>query len=157
MFKILIFNCIISALSIHTTRGFSGYTTSTCMYGSPYRFLGPSVRVAIPLTVLWGSACSFLAVVMIKSISTLNYLRQVDNRPCDLFVLAITEFSLALLTLSIVLVHLRIDCKHDPDWSPPSADGHGAAIGVSVIGGVSGFGAPTSAVSDKPTKVAWMV
>lgn len=79
--------------------------------------MGPSLRIGIPLTILWGSACSFLTVVIIKSVSTLIY--YIDDKKedvfSDLFLLAIAELIIALGTLSTVLVQLRIDCKHDPD------------------------------------------
>lgn len=86
------------------------------MPGSFLRFLGPSVKVGVPLAFLWSTACGFLVALIFISMETLYYLGQeTQNVTCDLFILAVIEFSLALVTIGIVLVHLLIDCKYDPD------------------------------------------
>ncbi|XP_044262099.1 uncharacterized protein LOC123009688 [Tribolium madens] len=113
-----------AAASIHTTKGFSGYRSSSCMPGSHFRFLGPSVKIAIPLTILWATACSFLAILMLKStkiltcyqdnicINEVNFEFEEEN---DLLVLASVELLLAVVTFLAVFMLLRIDCKYDPD------------------------------------------
>ncbi|XP_017769280.1 PREDICTED: uncharacterized protein LOC108557321 [Nicrophorus vespilloides] len=88
---------------------------STCMPGSSLRFLGPSVKIAIPLSILWGTACSFLAALIVQSTRTLSARRILDDQKEDLTVLASIELCLALITLSIVVVLMRIDCRYDPD------------------------------------------
>ncbi|PNF41452.1 hypothetical protein B7P43_G13391 [Cryptotermes secundus] len=60
-----------AAASIHTSRGFSGYQPSTCRTSSALRFLGPSLRVAAPLAVLWAVACSLHATLVFHAIRTL--------------------------------------------------------------------------------------
>ncbi|XP_063906145.1 uncharacterized protein LOC135124852 [Zophobas morio] len=112
-----------AAASIHTTKGFGGYRTSTCMPGSHLRFLGPSVKIAVPLTILWATACSFLAILILQSTKVLSCYR---NNICvsevnpyddknDLLVLAAAELLLAVITFLAVFLLLRIDCKYDPD------------------------------------------
>lgn len=121
------------AASIHTSRGFEGYRPSTCMPGSSLRFLGPSVRIAVPLTILWGMACSFQAALVINVILTLLAKAQQPQKEVillqddevattgtveytgDLAILALIELGLALLTILAVVLVLRIDCKFDPD------------------------------------------
>lgn len=152
---------LFSAASIHTTRGFGGYRPSTCMPGSSFRFLGPSVKIAVPLTILWGTACSFLAALIFKSMETLYHLsHEAQDTSCDLFILALAEFSLALITIGIVLVHLTIDCKYDPDWCEPPTDTHATVLRISVVGGVGGFSGGKTAVgaedTEKPSRVAWV-
>lgn len=153
----------VSAASIHTTRGFGGYRTSTCMPGSALRFLGPSVKIAVPLAVLWGTACSFLAALLIQSSRTIVYYEYEYNYKGyltdsnDLIILAIAELSLATLTLFAVIILLRIDCKYDPDWCIPPSDTHNVGAGVSVIGGVGGFTIPSSTAGERTSRVAWVV
>lgn len=124
---------IAAAASIHTSRGFEGYRPSTCMPGSSLRFLGPSVRIAVPLTILWGMACSFQAALIINVILTLLAKAQQPQKEVillqddevattgtveltgDLAILALIELGLALLTILAVVLVLRIDCKFDPD------------------------------------------
>ncbi|RZC38345.1 hypothetical protein BDFB_012681 [Asbolus verrucosus] len=114
---------MISAASIHTTKGFGGYRTSTCMPGSNLRFLGPSVKIAIPLTILWATACSFLAILMLQSTKVLSCyqdhvcINEVDpfEDENDLLILASVELLLAIVTFLAVFMLLRIDCKYDPD------------------------------------------
>lgn len=118
---IIISLLFVLAGSIHTTRGFGGYRTSTCIPGSALRFLGPSVRIAVPLAVLWGLACSILTILLIqssKTIASFEYDYDYDgylNDSRDLVILAIAELSLACVTLLAVVLLLRIDCKYDPD------------------------------------------
>ncbi|XP_066999001.1 uncharacterized protein [Anabrus simplex] len=94
--------------SIHTSRGFGGYRPSSC---SPaLRFLGPSAQVAGPLAVLWSAACALHVALLVQAIRTLT-----DPASKDVVVLASVQMSLTALTLAVVLVVLRIDCRHDPD------------------------------------------
>ncbi|XP_065156577.1 uncharacterized protein [Atheta coriaria] len=118
-----------AAASIHTTRGFGGYRASTCMPGSSLRFLGPSVKIAIPLSILWAMAFSFLTALAVQSTKTLThpptYLPEgfasdyvyntTSTNPTDLVILASVELSLAIVTLVVIAILLRIDCKYDPD------------------------------------------
>lgn len=91
------------------------------MPGSTLRFLGPSVKIAVPLALLWGTACSFLAALLIQSSRTLAYFEYDENYKGyltdskDLIILAGAELSLAAVTLLAVVLLLRIDCKYDPD------------------------------------------
>lgn len=128
-----------AAFSIHTTRGFSGYkTTSPCLSESPLRFLGPTVRLAVPLTILWATACVTLSALVVQALRTLAILTPpMDNRRIntdkrgsnllndqnmsmrasyrDLTILASIELILAIVTLCAVGILIRIDCKYDPD------------------------------------------
>ncbi|CAH1379822.1 uncharacterized protein [Tenebrio molitor] len=112
-----------AAASIHTTKGFGGYRTSTCMPGSHLRFLGPSVKIAIPLTFLWATACSFLAILMLQSTKVLSCyqdhvcINEADpiEEETDLLILASVELLLSVITFLAVFMLLRIDCKYDPD------------------------------------------
>lgn len=161
-------NFFFSAASIHTTKGFGGYRTSTCMPNSHFRFLGPSVKIAIPLTILWATACSFLAILILQSTKVLSCyqhnvcINEIDpyEDESDLFILASLELLLAVITFLAVFLLLRIDCKYDPDWSAPPPDPQGTAIGgVSVIGGVGTFSMPTTTTtaSDRVGRIAWVV
>lgn len=94
------------------------------MPGSSLRFLGPSIRVAIPLAILWGVACSFQAALIVHITITLTtgttrdvYEEHelIENDQSDMIVLSAIELGLAALTIAAVLVVLRIDCKYDPD------------------------------------------
>lgn len=94
------------------------------MPGSSLRFLGPSVRIALPLAVLWGIACAFQTALMVQTTLTLTKVTQHDyllennhseDNSTDLVVLASVELGLAMLTMAAVLLVLRIDCKYDPD------------------------------------------
>lgn len=133
------------------------------MPGSSFRFLGPSVRIAVPLAILWGTACSFLAALIVQSTRTLintemndSYEKE-DKVADDITILASVELSLSFLTLVAVMLLLRIDCKYDPDWSGPPVDAHGTGVGVSVIGGIGGFTLPTTTGSERVSRVAWVV
>ncbi|XP_045467958.1 uncharacterized protein LOC123676225 [Harmonia axyridis] len=115
-----------AAASIHTTRGFGGYRTSAFNPGSLLRLLGPSVKVAVPLTLLWAVACSFMGLLLFKSIKVISCWK--SNQQCvvdtysveddelsDLLILAILQLTLTLLTFIAVFSLLRIDWKYDPD------------------------------------------
>ncbi|KAF6204011.1 hypothetical protein GE061_002350 [Apolygus lucorum] len=52
-----IFTVVAAGVSIHTSRGFSGYKEPNCV--PRLRFLGPRPTVAFPLTFLWTAACAF--------------------------------------------------------------------------------------------------
>ncbi|KAK5650204.1 hypothetical protein RI129_001233 [Pyrocoelia pectoralis] len=113
---------IAAATSIHTTKGFGGYRASTCHPNSPFRFLGPSIRVAVLIAVLWGSACSFVTALVIQSIRTITGTHVyevcdefVQENATDITILAIVELSLSLITLLSVSLLVRIDCRYDPD------------------------------------------
>lgn len=143
------------------------------MPGSSLRFLGPSVKIAIPLSILWAMAFSFLTALAVQSTKTLThpptYLPEgfasdyvyntTSTNPTDLVILASVELSLAIVTLVVIAILLRIDCKYDPDWPGPPVEHHGTGVGVSVIGGVGGFTMPSStqANSERVSRVAWMV
>lgn len=60
--------CCITAVSIHTSRGFSGYSQPSC--GPRLRFLGPSARVAAPLTLLWLTAVLLHLVLLVFCLSS---------------------------------------------------------------------------------------
>lgn len=163
MLKIVLMQYSFAAGSLHTTKGFGGYKPSTCLPGSSFRFLGPSVRIAVPLTILWGAACSFLTALVIQTTRTLTTLPNIDiydslyTAQKDLTILALVELGLSIITLSAVVFLLRIDCKYDPDWSEPPANPQGT--GIAVIGGTSGYSLQpgTSGVNDRVTRVAWIV
>lgn len=55
-------------MSIHTSRGFSGYSQPSC--GPRLRFLGPSARVAAPLTLLWLTAVLLHLVLLVFCLSS---------------------------------------------------------------------------------------
>jgi hypothetical protein len=99
----------LTAVSIHTSRGFSGYKQPSCSAAlSRYRFLGPSISLAVALTVLWGVACLLQIGLLVAAIRSLTAEPQ-------LAILSGVLLSLSLLTLSAVLTLLRIDCRYDPD------------------------------------------
>nr|XP_022910474.1 uncharacterized protein LOC111421536 [Onthophagus taurus] len=115
-----------AAGSLHTTKGFGGYKTSTCPPNSPLRFLGPTLQIAVPLTIIWGTACSFLVALFVKSLKTLtinpimkpNYDDEDPNYLChkrDLTILASLKASLCFVVIISIITLLRIDCKYDPD------------------------------------------
>lgn len=158
---------LFTAASIHTTRGFGGYRTSAFNPGSIFRILGPSIKVAIPLTLLWTIACSFMGLLLLKSIEVIYCWN--SNQQCtkdsdwvededlsDLLTLAILESILIALTLFAVFSLLRIDCKYDPDWYQPPSDVQRGG-GVSVIGGVGGFSLAPTSTCDRVGRVAWAV
>ncbi|XP_075232290.1 uncharacterized protein LOC142330729 [Lycorma delicatula] len=95
-----------AAVSIHTSRGFSGYSQPTCV--PQLRFLGPNIRVAIPLTFLWLSAIILHTVLIIVSVVSLITTPEAT-------ILASVLLFLALLSLLAVVLILRIDCLYDPD------------------------------------------
>lgn len=117
------------------------------------------------MAILWGTACSFLAALLVQSSRTIVYYEYdhdydgylTDSR--DLIILAIVELSLASVTLMAVILLIRIDCKYDPDWSIPPSDTHNVGGGVSVIGGVGGFTIPTNTTTtgERTSRVAWVV
>lgn len=98
MFGFILNNNSVSAASIHTSRGFGGYRPSTRMPGT-LRFLGPSIRVALPLAVLWGVACCFQTALMVQTTITLSKISHDhllensygDDNTTDLVVLASVE------------------------------------------------------------------
>lgn len=105
-----------AAASIHTSRGFSGYQPSTCRTSSALRFLGPSLRVAAPLAVLWAVACSLHATLVFHAIRTLAGTSEAKSDLSEtVVVLAVTELTLTAITILAVLFILRIDCRYDPD------------------------------------------
>ncbi|XP_044755943.1 uncharacterized protein LOC123314704 isoform X2 [Coccinella septempunctata] len=115
-----------AAASIHTTRGFGGYRTSVFNPGSILRILGPSVKVAVPLTLLWVVACSFMGLLLLNSVKVIscwngdqqcivNADTVEEDELSDLLILAILELTLTILTFVAVFSLLRIDCKYDPD------------------------------------------
>ncbi|KAK9874957.1 hypothetical protein WA026_005772 [Henosepilachna vigintioctopunctata] len=115
-----------AAASIHTTRGFGGYRTSAFSPGSILRILGPNVKLAIPLTFLWVTACSFMVLLILQAAKVISCWN--NNEECivdsqyiereelsDLLTLASLELSLTIVTLTAIFLLLRIDCKYDPD------------------------------------------
>ncbi|XP_069674860.1 uncharacterized protein [Periplaneta americana] len=109
-----------AAFSIHTSRGFGGYQPSTCSSNSSLRFLGPSVRVAAPLAVLWGVACSLHAALVFQAMRTLTGASSDSGSKSTelsgtVIVLAVIELTLTAITITAVIVILRIDCRYDPD------------------------------------------
>lgn len=102
-----LFNAFL-AVSIHTSRGFTGYHNSFCTFRT-YRFFGRSV--GIPALCLWTTACCLLTTVVVQCSRTMHLL----HRKEDLFAVAAAELTLALGTLLLVVLHFRIDCKYDPD------------------------------------------
>ncbi|KAG8256428.1 hypothetical protein J6590_068678 [Homalodisca vitripennis] len=98
-----------AAVSIHTSRGFSGYTSPTCAPPlSLFRFLGPTVRVAVPLTILW------LCSVVLHLILFVFCLGSLFVSPQNT-VMAGVLLLIAVLNLAAIALVLRIDCRYDPD------------------------------------------
>ncbi|KAB0802181.1 hypothetical protein PPYR_04367 [Photinus pyralis] len=113
---------LVKTASIHTTRGFGGYKPSTCHPNSLFRFLGPSIRIAVLVIVLWGSACLFVTALVVQSVRTITGTHNyevfdnfVQENAMDITILAIVELSLSIVTLLSVSLLARIDCKYDPD------------------------------------------
>ncbi|KAK9504625.1 hypothetical protein O3M35_010916 [Rhynocoris fuscipes] len=104
-----IFTVIAAGVSVHTSRGFGGYSEPSCT--PSLRFLGPRLTVALPLTLLWTAACVLQAVIAILSLLQLI----LGPRGSQLSVLAALLLALSAATLSAVLALLRIDCRYDPD------------------------------------------
>ncbi|XP_054281112.1 uncharacterized protein LOC128998784 [Macrosteles quadrilineatus] len=98
-----------AAMSIHTSRGFSGYTSPSCVPPlSLFRFLGPSVRVAVPLTLLWTSSVALHLVVFAFCLGSLFVSSQTT-------VIASVLMLISVLSLTAIALVLRIDCRYDPD------------------------------------------
>ncbi|PSN34976.1 hypothetical protein C0J52_26386 [Blattella germanica] len=104
-----------AAVSIHTSRGFGGYQPSTCGASSSLRFLGPSARVAAPLVILWSVACCLHVALVFQAVATLSGGSKSSELSGTVIVLAVIEMLLTAITISAVVVILRIDCKYDPD------------------------------------------
>ncbi|XP_072160493.1 uncharacterized protein [Bemisia tabaci] len=100
---------VAAAASIHTSRGFSGYQQPSCDPPlSRFRFLGPSIQAAIPLTLLWLTACTLNVLLLLFAV------RSFIHKP-ELTVLASVLLTFSLMTLIAVVLLLRIDIKYDPD------------------------------------------
>ncbi|XP_039289982.1 uncharacterized protein LOC111057346 isoform X1 [Nilaparvata lugens] len=95
-----------AAVSIHTSRGFSGYSQPNCV--PQLRFLGPTVRVAIPLTCLW--MCSITLHTVLSILAVVSLVTSPDTT-----VLAAILLFLSFLCLLAVVLIVRIDCTYDPD------------------------------------------
>lgn len=105
-----ILTVIAAAGSIYMSHGFSGYRPQQLCDPrlQPFRFLGPTVRSAVALTVLWLAACLLHACLLYVSARSLF-------RNGQIAVLATILISLTLLTLLSTAALVHIDCKYDPD------------------------------------------
>lgn len=104
-----------AAVSIHTSRGFSGYRAPSCAPPlMTFRFLGPTVGVAVPLTLLWTASVGLHLVLLGFCLSSLSM-----TSPPQSSAIAIVLLVTTLLSLVAVALVLRIDCRYDPDG--PSA------------------------------------
>ncbi|KAI5723191.1 hypothetical protein M8J76_002672 [Diaphorina citri] len=108
---------IAAASSIHTSRGFSGYKSPSCDYPLLYfRFLGPTIKIALTLTALW-------SVVLFVHISLLVLASQIlvkagtsgTSASTNVLILAIILSVLSAIILITIALILRIDCMYDPD------------------------------------------
>lgn len=98
-----------AALSIHTSRGFSGYTQPSCKPPlSLLRFLGPTVRAAVPLTLLWLCSVVLHVSLLVSCLGALLHTSQTT-------VIASVLLVIAVLSLTAVVLVVRIDCRYDPD------------------------------------------
>ncbi|XP_073995426.1 uncharacterized protein isoform X2 [Rhodnius prolixus] len=104
-----LFTVLAAGVSVHTSRGFSGYRDPNCASG--LRFLGPRPSIALPLTLLWAAACILLTALIVLSSGEL--VLGAGGR--QLSVLAGLLLALAAAILAAVLTLLRIDCRYDPD------------------------------------------
>lgn len=129
--------------SIYMSHGFSGYQSQQLCDPrlQPFRFLGPTIRSAVALTVLWLAACLLHACLLYFSARSLF-------RNGQIAVLATILILLTLLTLLSTAALVHIDCKYDPDWPGPEVQAPTAS--VSVIG-------PSHLSTDRATKVAWII
>ncbi|CAH1739026.1 uncharacterized protein LOC114126533 [Aphis gossypii] len=105
-----ILTVIAAAGSIYMSHGFSGYRPQQLCDPrlQPFRFLGPTIRSAVALTVLWLAACLLHACLLYFSARSLF-------RNGQIAVLATILILLTLLTLLSTAALVHIDCKYDPD------------------------------------------
>lgn len=75
---------------------------------SLFRFLGPTVRVAVALTLLWTSSVVLHLVVFVFCLGSLFVSSQTT-------VIASVLMLIAVLSLAAIALVLRIDCRYDPD------------------------------------------
>ncbi|XP_017301696.1 uncharacterized protein LOC103514394 isoform X2 [Diaphorina citri] len=109
-----IFTILATAVSIHTSKGFGGYRPSSCGPGSFWRILGPTVKKAIALTVLWTSAFSLNVALVAQSVHVLRPIH--FHRPSETcLILAVIQLILSSTILISLLVIVKIDLTHDPD------------------------------------------
>lgn len=98
-------------MSIHTSRGFSGYRSPSC---EPpiiaFRFLGPTVGIAVPLTLLWTASVGLHLILMVFCLRSL-----IVSSPNHSSAITIVLLVTTLLSLTAVILVLNIDCRYDPD------------------------------------------
>lgn len=131
---------LVAASSIHTSRGFSGYKSPSCDYPWLYfRFLGPTVRIALVLTALWSLVLSVHITLLVYAIeilvkyalalgsggqeqaSVIGDTQSLADTPAsaplssNILVLALILGVLSVIILTTVVLILRIDMMYDPD------------------------------------------
>ncbi|KAL1452417.1 hypothetical protein WDU94_006651 [Cyamophila willieti] len=110
---------VAAASSIHTSRGFSGYKSPSCDYPLLYfRFLGPTMKIALVLTALW-SLVLFVHMTLIVFASEI-LLKWADTSQSaslsgNILVLAVILGLLSIIILITIALILRIDILYDPD------------------------------------------
>uniref|UniRef100_A0A1B6CZW5 Uncharacterized protein n=1 Tax=Clastoptera arizonana TaxID=38151 RepID=A0A1B6CZW5_9HEMI len=119
-----------SGCCIYRSRGFGGYNPSSCK-DSCFRFLGANYQIACPLVILWCMASTLHVWVLIKALAVI--LRRNKNTD-TMFILAVIESILSVLTLSAVIWTVRIDIYYDPD-RPEAMGGEisGSRTGMSLV------------------------
>lgn len=128
-------------MSIHTSQGFSGYTSPSCASPLPlFRFLGPTVYVAIAFTLLWTSSVMLHLVVFVFCLGSLLVSSQTT-------VIASVLMLIAVMSLAAISLVLRIDYCYDPDSPGVALEAGHAVPTISVV----------SLGPDLPGRVAWQV
>lgn len=119
-------------VSIHTSRGWSGYREPSCR--PSLRFLGPTPALGAASGILWGTAVCFHAAVLGLAVPAMVAGQQ-------LAAVAVLLAVLSAVTLAAVAVVLHLDCAYDPDWptEPPLP-------AVALV-----------AQPERPTRLAWVV
>ncbi|XP_014293901.1 uncharacterized protein [Halyomorpha halys] len=101
-----IFTVIAAGVSIHTSRGWSGYREPSCR--PSLRFLGPTPTLGAASGILWGTAVCFHAAVLGLAVPAM-----VDGQ--QLAAVAVLLSVLSAVTLVAVAAVLHLDCSYDPD------------------------------------------
>ncbi|XP_039290812.1 uncharacterized protein LOC111043274 [Nilaparvata lugens] len=109
-----IFTVLAAGASIHTSRGFSGYRSSTCSPGSALRVLGPNAQIAAILTLFWSVAFSLQIALLVQCLITIQHSGKARGKETN-FTVAVIQLVLSACVLVAAVMIVRIDCLHDPD------------------------------------------
>ncbi|GBP87473.1 hypothetical protein EVAR_59202_1 [Eumeta japonica] len=117
--------------SHRVSRGFGGWRSPSASWGAPWRVLGPSLRTAVPLSLLWTAAVAAHTAMVAFCIRSLLNLG--CGSPTCVGV-AGAQLAVSATTLASAGYMVRLDLVYDAARSPPPRcpDGQ-TCTGVSMV------------------------